>query len=137
MIYDLSKDTQLKSFLVKSEYLIEKGFIVELSKKQKARSVNQNSYLHVLFSLYGIEVGLTIEEVKIDIKRACPFGFYKKNGVKYPIQTSKMDTKELTEFIEWFRNFSAQQGYYLPSAEEYKIHKHMIDQEIYKIKPYL
>lgn len=137
MIYDLKKDIDIKSFVLKTEHFIDKGFIVELKKKQKARTINQNSYLHVLINLYAIEIGLTINEAKTDIKKACPFGSYQKNGNTYLVETSKMDTKELTEFIDWFRNYSAQNGLYLPTSEEYKLNKYMIDNDIKKYKPYL
>lgn len=43
-----------------------------------------------------------------------------------------MDTGELTQFVDWIRNYSSQNGLYIPSSEEYLEAKFSIDKEIEK-----
>lgn len=93
--------------------------IVELKKIRKPRTINQNKFLHVLITLFGIETGYTIEESKTLLKRKCEFMRYEKNGEVFLKRTRDFDTKELSEFITWIRNYAGMHGIYLPSAEEY------------------
>lgn len=137
MKYDLSnREEQVRAF----EYfnkLAEKQHKVEIKRLLPARSGNQNSYVHVLFTLYGIEFGYTIEESKTMIKRNCHLMVYEKNGEKFLKSTAALDTKEMTDFIEWFRNFSSQHDCYLPSPNEYRQEQWYFDNEIDKHKQYL
>lgn len=91
---------------------------IELKKIHKPRTHKQNRYLHVLFTLYGGEWGLSMDETKIIIKRELGY-VYEKHGQMFVEHTSDMDTKRLSEFIDRFRNMSASQGLYLPTADEY------------------
>ena len=89
---------------------------VDIIIKNEKRSINQNSYLHLLFGLFGLEFGLTLDESKQLIKYK--FLSYKKKGKDFVKQTSKLDTKEMTIFIEKFRKFSSENSCYLPGANE-------------------
>ena len=127
MIYDLSKN--INEFESKVEFLKKKGCIVELKEKRKKRSISQNNYLHVLFSLFGLNFGYSIEETKVLIKRELKYT-YVKNDNLFLKKTSKMDSKELTIFIEKFRNYSNSNGLYLPSSEEYLFNFAEFDRQI-------
>ena len=109
----------------------------ELKKLIKKRSLSINAYLHVCITLYAIHFGYTLDEAKTLLKRLCPFMIYEKNGKKFLKQTSKMNNLECSEFVEWIRNHSAQEGCYIVDAEEYKLNKFSIDKEIDKHKTYL
>lgn len=98
--------------------LRETGSKIELKKIPERRTLKQNSYLHKLFTLYGGEFGWTTEEAKAVIKTALRY-VYVKDGVEFLSHTSDMDTKELTIFIDRFRNLSSSQGCYLPTPEEF------------------
>jgi hypothetical protein len=117
--------------------LIDKGAKIELTEIKGKRTIRQNSYLHVCISLFAIEFGYTLDEAKTLLKRQCEFMKYSKNGQLFLKRTREMDTKELTEFIEWIRNYSSQQGLYLPTSEEYLLHRFEIDKEIEQNKNYL
>lgn len=117
--------------------LIDKGAKIELTEIKGKRTIRQNSYLHVCISLFAIEFGYTLDEAKTLLKRQCEFMKYSKNGQLFLKRTREMDTKELTEFIEWIRNYSSQQGLYLPTSEEYLLHRFEIDKEIEQNKKYL
>lgn len=117
--------------------LIDKGAKIELKEIKGKRTIRQNSYLHVCISLFAIEFGYTLDEAKTLLKRQCEFMKYSKNGQLFLKRTREMDTKELTEFIEWIRNYSSQQGLYLPTSEEYLLYRFEIDKEIEQNKNYL
>lgn len=137
MKYDLSIQQDLNSFKTKVDKLIADQKKVELKAIRQVRTIKQNAYIHVLFTLYGIEVGLTIEESKTLVKRSCPFGTYEKNGSKFLIRTRDLNTQQMTDFIDWFRTWSSQQGIYLPESEEYIMNKLFIDNQIEQHKQYL
>ena len=137
MIYDTSNPLEKNKFIARVKYLIDKVKVVDLTVKNKNRTISQNSYLHVLFALYGINFGYTEAEVKKDMKEACPFMQYEKNGKQYPRETKKLETKEMTDFIEWIRNYSSLNGHYLPTPDEYRLNRYMIDNEITLHKQYL
>jgi len=137
MKYDLSKEVDRISVQVRLNKLKDTGAIVELKALKPQRTIQQNKYLHVLFALFGIEFGYTLDEAKTLLKRECSFMTYEKNGKKFLRHTSKMQTDELTKFIDWFRTYSAQQGLCLLTSEEYKYNSVSIDNEINRHKEYL
>ena len=96
---------------------MEQNAKMEIKKIPQRRTLSQNAYLHVLFSLWGNEYGYSIDESKIVVKRALKY-IYERNGETFLRQTSGMDSKELTGFIDRFRNWSASEGFYLPTANE-------------------
>lgn len=137
MKYDLSNKDELRYFESKVIHLKALNKLVELKQCRKVRSIKQNSYLHVCITLYAIEFGSTLNEAKTDLKRACSFMIYEKGSKKYLKETKKMNNKELTDFIDWIRNYAAQNGCNIPTADEYLQNKHKIDNEISKFKEYL
>lgn len=137
MKLDLSKTLERKKAKVYFDKLLLQNKKIELKVVQPNRSISQNSYLHVVISLYAINFGYTLNEAKTDLKRLCEFLVYEKNGTKYLKETSKMNSKELSEFINWIRNYASLNGLYIPTAEEYKEHKFSIDKEINNHKTYL
>lgn len=137
MKYDLSKPLDQNKSITYLTKLIEGGKQIELKEIRKSRTIKQNSYLHVILTLYAIHFGSTLEEAKTDLKRECSFMRYKKNRKQYLKSTAKLDTKELTEFIEWLRNYSAMNGCYLPTSSEYLEQKFNIDRDIEYNKQYL
>lgn len=137
MKFNTSIQSDLNKAKVRFEYLCSKQKVIELKELRKARSINQNSYLHVVITLYAIEYGYTLNEAKTDLKRMCGFMTYEKNNSRYLKETSKMNSLELTEFIDWIRNFASQNGLYIPTSDEYLTNKHSIDNDINKFKEYL
>lgn len=137
MKFILSNEYDKKRAEVYFNKLIDAQSNIELKKFSKGRSVSQNAYLHVCITLYAIEFGSTLNEAKTDLKRMCEFMRYEKNGNHYLKETSKMDSKELTDFIEWIRNHSANQGCYIPTSEEYIQNKFFIDKDIESYQHFL
>ena len=111
--------------------------IIELKEKKKPRTLSRNAYLHVCITLFAIAFGYDLENAKYLLKSMCPFMHYYKDGVLLVYSTSKQDTKEQTDFIEWIRTKSAKEGHYIASPQEYLDNKYAIDSEIEKFKEYL
>lgn len=137
MKFNLAKDIDIERFKLRGEQLIKLGAPVELKHTRKSRSIELNSYFHVVVSLYAIHFGHTLYEAKIDLKRMCSFMRYERNGNTYLVQTSKQNSKELSLFVEWIRNLAGKNGCYIPTSKEYLMDKYGIDNEIQSCKAYL
>ncbi len=136
MKYDLNNPVDLARFETKVLSLKLNKKKIELKEIRQNRTIKQNSYLHVVLSLYGIYSGYTLEEAKTLFKRLAGL-IYEKDGNKFLKSTSDMDTKELTDFIEFIRSKASIEGCYIPTSEEYLEHQFNIDKEINNHKNYL
>ena len=74
MKFQLQKDIDKFKFYF-DKYSKFEG-VVELKKIHPKRSINQNSYLHVCISIFAIETGYTLDEMKEVLKRKCSFMRY-------------------------------------------------------------
>jgi len=119
MKYDLSKPYQQKKAQEYLDRLIDTESKASLTKIHPRRTTDQNSYMHVLFKLWGDEYGYFMDESKVEIKYALGYYVQKKGGAIHYHKTSTMDTKELTIFIDLFRDWSNVNGLYLPTSKEY------------------
>jgi hypothetical protein len=120
MLYNLKSEFSVTKFREHVERLIKSGKQCELKEVRKKRTSNQNNYVHALFSYWGAHQGYTTEESKTIIKRQCGL-VYEKDGHKFLTSTASLDVKEMSEFIEKFRNWSsAICDVYLPTAEEFE-----------------
>jgi hypothetical protein len=137
MKLDLNTSLGLNKFKTYCKKLIESKAMVDLKKIQPKRTVKQNSYLHVCITLFAIETGYNIDEAKTHLKRNCNFMIYDKGKEKFLKRTRDLDTKELTDFIEWIRDYAGQHGMYIPSSEEYIQNRFEIDRQIETNKNYL
>lgn len=127
MIYNLSSPLDKANFLLRAKKLAESGKIVELTEKKPRRSLPQNKYLHVILAYFGTQTGNTLEWVKQQYykKLVNPDLFIREKEDKYLGRikvlrsSADLDTAEMTESIEKFRNWAAQEaGIYIPSADE-------------------
>lgn len=113
------------------EKLIKDGANIELRKVMPARSLDQNSYLHVCISIFSDATGYDREEVLELMSHQIPeIMRYEKNGHDFRKSTTKMDTKEMSILIELIRKTSSEQlGVYIPDSEEYLINKFQIEKQ--------
>ena len=137
MKLDLNKPFDLNKFKAYYDKLILKRSKVELKELRDNRTVKQNSYLHVIISLYAIGFGYTLTEAKTYLKRESRQLTYEKNNVKFLRSTADLNSKEMTDFIDWIRTHSSVNGCYLPTSEEYLSNRFEIDKDIDKHKEYL
>ena len=63
MLFNLKNVFEQEKFREKVVELENKGAMVEL-KEKRGRSLNQNSYLHLLLSAFALQYGYTLDEVK-------------------------------------------------------------------------
>jgi hypothetical protein len=146
MKLDFEKEFDVKKGRTRLEYLISKKAKADLTEKFPARTLNQNAYEHVLFDLFGIEFGYSRKDVKQNIfKKIVNDEMFrtafvdKQTGEVFEDwrSTADLTTKENTLAIERFRNYSAQNGLYLQTSQEYLDNKFYIDREIERNKEYL
>ena len=78
----LKLPSQLDKFNFQVDQLRKYTGIVEVKKCLKKRTSLQNAYLHVLITLFAIETGYTLNEMKVYLKRGCAFMMYEKKGDK-------------------------------------------------------
>ena len=137
MKYDLSKTLDINKMFAKIDSMIARGVIVELTEKKPVRTLSQNNYLHVCITLFAIEFGYNMEDAKQHLKRKCSFMHEGEGDDVRTKLTRNLDTKQLTDFIEWIRTYASQRGCYIPTPEEYITNKFEIDREIDRNKEYL
>ncbi len=138
MIYDLSKKADLETVKFKLNKYTKGKKVIELKLKTVKKTVYQNRYVHVLINLFAIEFGYTKKESKTVLKREFgEFMIYGKGKDKFLLSIANMTKDQLQVWIEWIRNYSAGNGLYLLSSEEYIENQFAIDREIEKAKQYL
>ncbi len=135
MIYDLKKESDKAD--VRYEHLKKKGAVVELTEKTN-RSLNQNSYLHLLFGIFAIEYGCSIRFVKDRFFKETvnPDLFVTKRRDKIlgdiiELRSSAdLSVEEMTTAIDRFKIWSSQEaGIFLPDSftkeERYELERLM------------
>lgn len=137
MKYDLSKYEDVQKSTYNFTKLKESKAIILLQEVKPNRTLKQNAYLHVCISVFAIEIGYTLEEAKTHLKRKCSFMRYEKAGEVFLKHTRTLSTKELTDFIEWVRNYAGQRGINIPSPEDYLTDRVRIDNYIDECKEFL
>jgi hypothetical protein len=93
---------------------------VDLRIRRKQRTLKQNRYLHLLLGWFATETGYTVAEAKQLFKQVCEHWFvYRKGDRVFVRSTADLDTKQLTQAIEHFREYSnGVAGIYLPAPNE-------------------
>lgn len=138
MKYDLSKEIDRNKAQARFDFLMDDQSKVNLSKIRAKITIKQNAFLHVVFNLYALNYGDTLDEAKSDLKRGFGWVYTKKNGKRYLSRTRDKDTKEIATFIDWIRNKASKEGgFYIPTSEEYLIEHFAIDKQIQDAKEFL
>ena len=126
MVYNLSSPLDVQNAKTRLEHLVKRGCIVELTEKKPKRSLNQNSYLHLILGYFASQTGNTLEWVKQQYyKRLCnPDIFIGEKQdphlgkVRFVRSSADIRTDEMSLSIDRFRNWAASEaGIYLPDAD--------------------
>lgn len=123
--------------------LLDQEKIVEIIVRKQRRSLDQNGWMHLLFTFYAIEFSLTMYEAKEHLKKTCPFMKYEKvitetgEQIVFFKQTSRLSMEDCSAFIEWIYDYAGTHGCHLPSKEEYVANKHMYQKLIRSHRQYL
>lgn len=126
MRYNLKLPLDCERARARLSALIAKGANIELTEK-KTRTLNQNAYLHLIIGWFAVEMGESLDYVKrYYFKYHCNRDLFveehddrilgKKNITLK--SSSSLSTEEMSLAIERFRNWAAEVGVYLPSADE-------------------
>jgi len=129
--YDLSNQLDLASFSARVEGLKKSAekrrVIVEIGEKTQ-RTLNQNSYLHLILSYFACEIGLTLDYVKRQYFKATvnpelfvceKYDTLIDKRVKYLRSSSALDKDEMSLAISRFVEWAAQEAnIYLPSPDD-------------------
>ena len=127
MLYNLKNVYEHERFKTYVNKLFRERAVVEVKKKSPARTLAQNSYLHLLLGYFASQYGCSLEEAKIDFyKRMCNRDLFERRAVNkrgkeiiYLRSSADLTTAEMTLSIDRFRDWSASvAGIYLPSAGE-------------------
>ena len=126
-IYNGQKPIDQQRAVERLQFFIKNGKVFELTEKKRTRSISQNSYLHLLLSLFAYETGYTTEEVKQEIfkKIVNADTFYDGEIDKGLVciqrwrSTADLNTKEMNLCIDRFRDYSSKEaGIYLPEPHD-------------------
>ena len=125
MLYDLASDLDRQRATKRWEYLLQRNAVVDLTEHVQ-RTNSQNAYLHVLLGLLAMEFGERIDYVKQNYYKELvnPALFVVRKddrflGQRVELRSSRDLTKEeMTESINRLKVWAAEQGIFLPDADE-------------------
>ncbi len=119
MKYNLANPAEAeKAFTYLSE-LSGKHALVEVKKISPKRSLNQNSYLHLIIGAFGVHFGYTLAEAKVIYKQINKEIYaYKKKNSTFWRSSADLTKEEMAKSIDAFRQQSDEWGYPLPLATD-------------------
>lgn len=124
MILNLNNDFDREKFKTRSEFLLEKRKVVELTEKT-GRSLKQNSYLFLILNIFAMEYGESVEFVKQRFfKELCnPELFVRTKSDKllgeitYLRSSSDLTKDEMVTAIDRFKIWASKEaGIFIPDA---------------------
>lgn len=143
MLYNLADEMGKQRFRAKALALLNSGSMVELRERKK-RTLSQNSYLHLIIGVVAMETGNTLAYSKdIYFKRiANPALFIvtKKDpiagDVQYLRSSADLSKEEMSQAIDRFKIWAAQNGIYLPAPGDESLLR-TIEIEMARMEQYL
>ena len=125
MIYNTKNELEARQAESYLKLLISQDKRVEVLSKQKSKTLPQNNYIHLILTAWGGNLGMTLEEMKVIVKRdLLPNLFvYKKKGKTFYKSFALLTTIEATKVIDKVRETADANGYYIPAPNE----KHLMD----------
>lgn len=145
MKYNLENNHEYEQAKIRLDIYFKNGYFIELKRILPKRTNLQNAYLHLILGWFAIEFGETMDYVKVEFfKKICNPELFlidrinpKTGEIRKDLRSSAdLDTKELTTAIERFRNWSSNEGIYLPEPNEDKFLK-QIECEMERYREYL
>lgn len=128
MIYNLSNPLHRKQFAKRANQLLKnRSTRIELTDSSN-RTLNQNSYLHVLIRILAIETGVSESYSKdVYFKTLANHDIFERSEanpitgeeVRVLRSTSSLSMHEMSQAIHNFVTWAASNGYYLPEAVDY------------------
>jgi hypothetical protein len=135
--YNLSDPKEVIAARSRLTYLVTKKRRVDLTEVRRDRTLNQNSYLHLLIADFAVEFGYNLAEAKIVYKRCSPDLYvYRKHDQTFVKSSADLSLTEMAQSITRFKDFSREQGHDLPEAENAEW-RSLIENNIEKNRRYL
>jgi len=111
---------------------IEKTFTLVITEIKKHHEVLDQEIMPVeekegVFSTFA-ELDIKFKDM-IEIYSFCANFLPSSIDILSP-ETVNIDSKELTEFIDWIRDKAGMSGFYIPTPEEYLINRFNIDKQL-------
>lgn len=117
MIFNLARPEELAKAREHLNQIARLGKRVEIVRKAEHRTLNQNSYLHLILGYFGTQTGYTAEESKVLYKRLnSDLYIYEKNGAKFLKSSADLSKEDMAKTIDRFMEYSEKQGVPLPLA---------------------
>jgi len=126
--YNCNNQYETNQARTKLDWLIEHKKLIEIKEIRAKRSLNQNSYLHLLISFFALEYGEMAGYIKMEFfKKICNEQIFKteyKNPKTGEVRTdwrssASLDSKEMTTAIDRFRDYASKEaGIYLPQPDD-------------------
>jgi hypothetical protein len=123
MKYNLAIDKEAGAAMMFLAKLTKASKIVEVKEVKPRRSLNQNSFIHLLLGIFSVETGNKIADAKDLYKWVNQDIYYRKKKMAGEVvltvrSSADLTKEEMTKSIERFREWSAEHGYPLPTAED-------------------
>lgn len=119
MKYNLTYQEQVTQAVDYLAELVGKEARVEIKKISPHRSLNQNSYLHLLLGAFGAHFGYTLEEAKTIYKELNSDLYrYEKKDRTFWRSSADLTKEDMAKSIDRFMQKSAEAGYALPLATD-------------------
>lgn len=125
MIYDLSIKEDRKKFIKRANLLLSKQRTNVSLIDESKRTLNQNSYIHVLCRILALDTGVSERYAKLvyykelanpDIFVSVTKDPITGKPIKFIRSSCDLTIKEMAQSITNFLQWAAEQGYQLPQA---------------------
>lgn len=140
MIYNLSTQLDRERFAARTNALLQKGSVIELTEKA-FRTKSQNHYLHLLLGVIAMEVGERLDYVKEEyFKRMINADLFVRErldrflGVTKTLRSSKeLTIEEMSMAIDRFKRWGLDNGFHMPNPDDESMLR-MIEIEMGRIR---
>lgn len=126
MNYDLSDKSDRRRFVKRANFLLSKQRTNVVLTDESNRTIDQNSYIHVLFRILALDIGVSEDYVKeMHFKREANADIFvtttkdpiTKKTVNFIRSTTELKIPEMSRAINSFLKWAADFGYELPAAK--------------------
>ena len=125
MIYRLNNEIEARNAQSRLDYLTRKGMKIEIKERRALRTLNQNSYLHLIVGYFGSQMGLNMNEAKLYYKRISEDVYiYSKMDHDYYRSSKDLSKTEMSRTIDRFINHAEANGISMPRVGEQEFIDH-------------
>lgn len=143
MTYNLATELDKQRAETRFHSLLHRGAVIELTEKVQ-RSINQNSYLHLIIGAVAMEVGVSLDYAKEVYYKRMANGALFVRSTNDPLagqvetlrSSSELSKEEMSTSIHRFKMWAAENGMYLPEPGDKQLLQD-IEIQMAKLNSYL